>query len=155
VLFGDRRASYYETVCGGCGAGPGFHGTSAVHSHMTNTRITDPELIEHRHPVRVERFAVRRGSGGDGEFRGGDGVVREIRFLEPMSLSLLSQHRGTGPAGLEGGGPGRPGTQRLIRAGGELEQGLAAIDSVEVGPGDLLVLETPGGGGFGAPRSEP
>jgi len=150
VLFGDARRSYYETVCGGCGAGPGFHGPSAVHSHMTNTRITDPELIEHRHPVRVERFAVRRGSGGAGRFRGGDGVVREIRFLAPSTLSVLSQHRRCGPEGLAGGGPGAPGAQWVVRASGERVD-LGAIDSAEVGPGDLLVLETPGGGGYGTP----
>ncbi|MBW2276178.1 MAG: hydantoinase B/oxoprolinase family protein, partial [Deltaproteobacteria bacterium] len=152
LLFGDARRSYYETVCGGCGAGPGFVGASAVHSHMTNTRITDPELIEHRYPVRVERFAVRRGSGGKGRFRGGDGVVREIRFLAPLTLSVLSQHRSAGPAGLAGGGPGRPGAQWVIRATGERVD-LGAVDSIEVGPDDLLVLETPGGGGYGDPDS--
>jgi 5-oxoprolinase (ATP-hydrolysing) len=155
VLFGDARRSYYETICGGCGAGPGFHGTSAVHSHMTNTLITDPEVIEHRHPVRIERFAVRRGSGGAGRHRGGDGVVREIRFLEPLTLSVLSQHRNAGPAGLRGGAAGSPGSQRVVRAKGDGSQALAAIDSTEVGPGDLLVIETPGGGGYGDPGGEP
>jgi 5-oxoprolinase (ATP-hydrolysing) len=153
VLFGDERQSYYETVCGGCGAGPGFHGASAVHSHMTNTRITDPELIEHRHPVRVERFSVRRGSGGAGLFRGGDGAVREIRFLAPLTLSVLSQHRSRGPAGLEGGAAGLPGAQWVVRASGERDE-LGAVDAAEVGPGDLLVLETPGGGGYGEPGSD-
>jgi 5-oxoprolinase (ATP-hydrolysing) len=148
VSFGSADFGYYETVCGGCGAGPGFHGQSAVHSHMTNTRITDPEVVEQRYPVRIERFALRRGSGGPGRFRGGDGVVREIRFLEPMSLSILSQHRREGPYGLEGGGPGRPGRQRLVRADGAVEE-LQAIDGREVGAGDRLLLETPGGGGFG------
>jgi 5-oxoprolinase (ATP-hydrolysing) len=150
VTFGTSEFGYYETVCGGCGAGPGFPGASAVHSHMTNTRITDPEVIEQRHPVRVERFAIRRGSGGDGAFPGGDGVVREILFLEPMSLSILSQHRREGPYGLEGGGAGQPGRQRLLRAGGD-EERLGAIDGREVRPGDRLVIETPGGGGYGAP----
>ncbi|MCG6923304.1 MAG: hydantoinase B/oxoprolinase family protein, partial [Acidobacteria bacterium] len=155
VAFGTSEFGYYETICGGCGAGPGFHGASAVHSHMTNTRITDPEIIEQRHPVRLERFAIRRGSGGEGEFRGGDGVVREIRFGAPMSLSILSQHRREGPYGLEGGGPGRPGRQRLERATGGREE-LGAIDGREVGPGDRLVIETPGGGGYGrADRSHP
>lgn len=148
VAFGNAAASYYETVCGGCGAGPGFHGASAVHSHMTNTRITDVELIEHRYPVRVERFAVRRGSGGAGRFRGGDGVVREICFLAPFSLSILSQHRSDGPSGMAGGEPGRPGSQRITRATGE-KLVLAAIDTCRVNPGDRLVLETPGGGGYG------
>jgi 5-oxoprolinase (ATP-hydrolysing) len=148
VSFGTSSFGYYETVCGGAGAGPGFHGQSAVHTHMTNTRITDPEILEQRHPVRVERFALRRGSGGEGRFRGGDGVVREIRFLEKMSLSILSQHRREGPYGLEGGAPGLPGRQRLLRADGRAED-LEAIDGREVGPGDRLVLETPGGGGYG------
>ncbi len=150
VTFGTSDFGYYETICGGCGAGPGFPGASAVHSHMTNTRITDPEIIEQRHPVRLERFAIRRGSGGEGEFRGGDGVIREVRFGAPMSLSILSQHRREGPYGLAGGGPGRPGHQRLERATGETEE-LGAIDGREVRPGDLLVIETPGGGGYGRP----
>jgi 5-oxoprolinase (ATP-hydrolysing) len=148
VSFGTSDFGYYETVCGGCGAGPGFHGQSAVHSHMTNTRITDPEIVEQRYPVRIERFAIRRGSGGEGRFRGGDGVVRETRFLEAMSLSILSQHRREGPYGLEGGEPGLPGSQRLVRADGRVEE-LGAIDGREVGPGDRLILETPGGGGYG------
>jgi 5-oxoprolinase (ATP-hydrolysing) len=150
VLFGTRDFGYYETVAGGCGAGPGFHGASAVHSHMTNTRITDPEVLEHRYPVRLERFAVRRGSGGRGRFRGGDGVVRETTFLAPMSLSIVSQHRRAGPYGMEGGEPGLPGAQRVVRAGGEVVT-LGAVDGCEVEPGDRLILETPGGGGWGAP----
>jgi 5-oxoprolinase (ATP-hydrolysing) len=150
VSFGTSDFGYYETVGGGCGAGPGFSGASAVHSHMTNTRITDPEILERRYPVRLERFAIRRGSGGEGRFRGGDGVIRELRFLAPMSLSILSQHRREGPYGLEGGTAGRPGRQRLVRADGRVEE-LEAIDGREVRPGDLLVLETPGGGGWGAP----
>jgi 5-oxoprolinase (ATP-hydrolysing) len=148
VSFGTSDFGYYETVCGGCGAGPGFHGQSAVHTHMTNTRITDPEVVEQRYPVRIERFAIRRGSGGEGRFRGGDGVVRETRFLEAMSLSILSQHRGEGPYGLEGGAAGLPGRQRLVRTDGRTEA-LDAIDGREVGPGDRLILETPGGGGYG------
>jgi 5-oxoprolinase (ATP-hydrolysing) len=130
------------------GAGPGFDGASAVHSHMTNTRITDPEVLEHRYPVRLERFAVRRGSGGAGRFRGGDGVVRELTFLEPVALSILSQHRVEDPYPLCGGQPGSPGTQSVIRVGGEVER-LAAIDGSDLAPGDRLVLETPGGGGWG------
>jgi 5-oxoprolinase (ATP-hydrolysing) len=155
VLFGNDRFGFYETVCGGAGAGPGWDGASAVHTHMTNTRITDPELLEHRYPVRLERFAVRRGSGGAGRRRGGDGVVRELTFLEPMSLSLLTQHRVEAPYGAAGGGPGQPGRQRLVRAaGGEVEE-LAPIAGCEVAPGDRLVLETPGGGGWGAPADSP
>jgi 5-oxoprolinase (ATP-hydrolysing) len=154
VSFGTSRFGYYETVCGGCGAGPGFHGQSAVHTHMTNTRITDPEVVEQRYPVRIERFAVRRGSGGEGRFRGGDGVVRETRFLQAMSLSILSQHRREGPYGLEGGAPGLPGRNQLVRADGRTEV-LEAIDGREVGPGDRLVLETPGGGGYGRASPAP
>jgi 5-oxoprolinase (ATP-hydrolysing) len=151
LLFGNPRFGYYETVCGGAGAGPGFHGASAVHTHMTNTRITDPEILEHRYPVRLERFAVRRGSGGAGRFRGGDGAVRELTFLEPMSLSLLTQHRVEAPYGLDGGRPGQTGRQRLVRVSGEVEE-LASVDAREVGAGDRLVLETPGGGGWGSPE---
>jgi 5-oxoprolinase (ATP-hydrolysing) len=148
LLFGNPRFGFYETVCGGAGAGPGFAGASAVHTHMTNTRITDPEVLEHRYPVRLDRFALRPGSGGEGRWRGGDGAVREITFLEPMSLSLLSQHRVERPYGVEGGEPGQTGRQRLVRATGEVEE-LASIDGRDVGPGDRLILETPGGGGWG------
>jgi 5-oxoprolinase (ATP-hydrolysing) len=121
---------------------------------MTNTRITDPEILESRYPVRLERFAVRRGSGGAGAHRGGDGAVRQIRFLAPMSLSILSQHRGQGPPGMAGGLPGAPGRQVIRRAGGAQET-LAAVDAAGVGPGDTLVLETPGGGGWGRLHSGP
>ncbi len=119
VLFGNDRFGYYETICGGCGAGQGFNGADAVHHHMTNTRITDPEIMEHRYPVRLERFGIRKGSGGKGDFKGGDGVIREIRFLEKVELSLLTQRRKSGPYGLEGGSAGKPGQQQLIRAGGQ------------------------------------
>ncbi|HSK78991.1 MAG TPA: hydantoinase B/oxoprolinase family protein [Thermoanaerobaculia bacterium] len=148
LLFGNDRFGFYETVCGGAGAGPGFAGASAVHTHMTNTRITDPEVLEHRYPVRLERFAIRGGSGGEGRFRGGDGAVRELTFLAPMSLSLLSQHRVEVPYGMAGGAPGAPGRQRLVRASGEVEE-LASVDGREVEAGDRLILETPGGGGWG------
>ena len=116
--------------------------------YSATLRITDPELLERRYPVRLERFAIRRGSGGRGEHQGGDGAVRELTFLEPMSLSILSQHRTEGPYGLAGGEPGAPGSQRLVRADGRIEV-LGSIDAAEVGPGDRLVLETPGGGGYG------
>ncbi|HET7232735.1 MAG TPA: hydantoinase B/oxoprolinase family protein [Longimicrobium sp.] len=149
TLWGTGRFGYYETVCGGSGAGPRWHGASAVHTHMTNTRITDPEVVEHRYPVRIERFAVRAGSGGKGRNRGGDGAVRETVFLEPASLSILAQHRASGPYGVDGGAPGAPGTQRVIRANGEVVE-LRGIDACEVAPGDRLVMETPGGGGWGA-----
>jgi 5-oxoprolinase (ATP-hydrolysing) len=148
VLFGNACFGYYETVCGGAGAGPGFDGASAVHTHMTNTRITDPELLEHRYPVRLERFAVRPGSGGRGRHRGGDGVVRELTFLAPVSLSLLTQHRVEAPYGVAGGEPGERGRQRLVRAAGEVVE-LAPVAACEAEPGDRLILETPGGGGWG------
>ncbi|HYU34898.1 MAG TPA: hydantoinase B/oxoprolinase family protein [Thermoanaerobaculia bacterium] len=155
VLFGNARFGYYETVCGGSGAGPGFHGASAVHTHMTNTRITDPEVLEHRYPVRLERFAIRRGSGGAGHWRGGDGAVRELTFLDAVSLSLLTQHRVERPYGGEGGASGLPGRQRLVRASGEVVE-LVSIAGCEAGPGDRLVLETPGGGGWGeSPQQGP
>ena len=148
VIFGNERFGYYETLGGGCGAGPGFAGASAVHSHMTNTRITDPEILEQRYPVRVERFAVRHGSGGAGRYYGGDGLIRELRFLEPASLSVLTQHRQVAPYGLDGGEPGAKGRQRVLRASGEVVH-LGSIDGCEVQPGDRLLIETPGGGGYG------
>ena len=148
LIFGNERFGYYETIGGGAGAGDGFHGASAVHTHMTNTRITDPEILEHRYPVRVERFAVRRGSGGAGRFRGGDGIVRELLFLEPAQLSIVSQHRTVAPYGLKGGADGTPGEQRVIRADGTTLE-LGPVDGCDVAPGDRLVIETPGGGGFG------
>jgi 5-oxoprolinase (ATP-hydrolysing) len=150
VLFGNDRFGYYETVGGGTGAGPGFHGESAVQCHMTNTRITDVEIIERRYPVRVERFAVRAGSGGRGRWRGGDGAVREIVFLAPLALSILAQHRRVAPYGMAGGGPGLPGAQRIVRASGEV-LALDPIASCDVAPDDRLILETPGGGGWGRP----
>jgi len=148
VLFGTSDFGYYETVGGGAGAGPGFDGASGVHTHMTNTRITDPEVLEHTYPVRLTRFALRPGSGGEGRWRGGDGLVREYLFEAPMTLSLLTQHRVTGPFGLEGGEPGLPGRQRLLRTDGTVVD-LAASGGGPIAPGDRLVLETPGGGGFG------
>jgi 5-oxoprolinase (ATP-hydrolysing) len=151
VLWGTDRFGYYETVCGGSGAGPGWNGAGPVHTHMTNTRITDPEVVEHRYPVRVERFAVRAGSGGAGRWRGGDGAVRETVFMEPMSLSVLTQHRAEGPYGVDGGLSGAPGRQRVLRAAGDTLE-LGSVDGCEVAPGDRLVLETPGGGGWGAPE---
>jgi 5-oxoprolinase (ATP-hydrolysing) len=153
TLFGNEHFGYYETVCGGTGAGPGFAGASAVHSHMTNTRITDPEILEVRYPVRLERFAIRPNSAGLGQFQGGNGVVREITFLADMTLSIISQHRTEGPFGLNGGSPGRPGKQWVVRADGSV-QPLAAVDGCAVRKGDRLVLHTPGGGGFGKPQQD-
>ncbi|HXV76761.1 MAG TPA: hydantoinase B/oxoprolinase family protein, partial [Candidatus Polarisedimenticolaceae bacterium] len=150
VIFGNASFGYYETIGGGCGAGPGFDGASAVHSHMTNTRITDPEVVEHRYPVRLERFAVRPDSGGAGFHRGGDGLVREFLFLDEVELSLLTQHRNQAPYGMQGGQAGRTGAQRVIRANGETLE-LGAVDGCSIRRGDRLIVETPGGGGWGVP----
>ncbi len=152
-LFGNQRFGYYETIGGGAGAGTGFHGRSGVHQHMTNTRITDPEELEFRYPVRLLRFTLRAGSGGEGRWRGGDGIIREVEFLEPMQVTLLSQHRVVAPYGLQGGRPGRPGRQLLIRQNGTVEP-LSGVDSAEVQPGDRMVIETPGGGGMGEPEEQ-
>jgi len=148
VLFGNSRFGYYETVCGGAGAGAEFDGASAVHTHMTNTAITDVEVLELHYPVRLERFAVRRGSGGRGAHRGGDGVVRELLFLDDLSLSVLGQHRLERPYGLDGGGDGVAGRVRVRRSDGREEE-LSPVDEREVSRGDRLILETPGGGGWG------
>ncbi|MEM6457031.1 MAG: hydantoinase B/oxoprolinase family protein [Acidobacteriota bacterium] len=153
VLFGTDHFGYYETVCGGTGAGPGFRGASGVHSHMTNTRITDPEVLETRYPVRLERFALRRGSGGAGRGRGGDGNERGRQFGAPVAVSLLSEHRVEAPYGVDGGAPGARGRQRLVRADGSVEP-LGGDASIEVAAGDRLWLETPGGGGWGAPIAD-
>ncbi|MFQ5587737.1 MAG: hydantoinase B/oxoprolinase family protein [Nitrospiria bacterium] len=145
--FGNARHQYYETLCGGAGAGPGFHGASAVHTHMTNSRLTDPEVLESRFPVRVERFEIRHGSGGRGQFHGGDGVRRAIRFLEPMRLSILSNRRDIPPFGLSGGTSGATGRNWIKRQDGSVTP-LSACDETDAVPGDLFVIETPGGGGF-------
>lgn len=150
LSFGDGMHQYYETLCGGTGAGPGFPGTSAVHSHMTNSRLTDPEVLELNFPVRVESFGIRRGSGGRGRWQGGDGVVRCLRFLAPMQADLLALRRRVAPFGLGGGGPGLPGRQWIERQDGSV-QPLAGIAGFHLQAGDLLHLETPGGGGYGEP----
>ncbi|MEV7018604.1 hydantoinase B/oxoprolinase family protein [Streptomyces sp. NPDC093991] len=150
VTFGNARHQYYETVASGSGAGHGHPGAPVVQTHMTNSRLTDPEILEWRLPVRLEEFAVRRGSGGAGRWRGGDGAVRRIRFLEPMTVSTLSQHRRVPPYGMAGGAPGATGANRIERADGTVTP-LAGSDSADVGPGDVLVIETPGGGGYGPP----
>jgi 5-oxoprolinase (ATP-hydrolysing) len=148
--FGDATRQYYETLCGGAGATATAPGASAVHTHMTNSRLTDPEILERRFPVRLERFAVRRGSGGAGAMAGGDGVVRRIRFLEPTTANLLSTHREHPPRGLAGGGDAAPGAQRLIRADGSV-QALPGCFALAIQPGEAIEIDTPGGGGFGAP----
>ncbi len=148
-LFGDATRQYYETICGGTGAGPGFDGVSAIQTHMTNTRMTDPEVLELRYPVRLEHFGIRRGSGGAGKWHGGDGAIRRIRFLEPMTAVIVSSRRNVAPFGLEGGADGAPGRQWTERADGTIEP-LTGTDSAELRPGDAVTIETPGGGGYGA-----
>ncbi|MEG3093051.1 hydantoinase B/oxoprolinase family protein [Sphingomonas sp. PB1R3] len=147
-LFGNERYQYYETICGGAGAGPGFDGASAVHTHMTNTRITDPEILELRYPVRLDRFAIRRGSGGQGATQGGDGVIRSITALEAMTATIVASRRTIAPFGLAGGGDGSTGVQHVQRADGT-SQALAGVDQVALEAGDCLTIQTPGGGGFG------
>ncbi len=148
-LFGGAGFGYYETIAGGSGAGEGYDGASALHTHMTNTAITDPEIIEQRYPVRLRQFAIRRGSGGAGEWRGGNGVVREFEFLEKLTVSLLTQHRIEAPYGDNGGLPGQTGQQRLVRDG--VESRLEGCTSFDVLPGDRVIIETPGAGGWGVP----
>ncbi|MCX4879392.1 hydantoinase B/oxoprolinase family protein [Streptomyces sp. NBC_00847] len=154
VTFGNERHQYYETVASGSGAGEGFPGAPVVQTHMTNSRLTDPEVLEWRLPVRVDEFAVRYGSGGAGRWHGGDGAVRRIRFHEPMTVSTLSQHRRVPPYGMAGGEPGALGANRVEHADGTVTA-LGGSDSAEVGPDDVLVIETPGGGGYGLPSSHP
>jgi 5-oxoprolinase (ATP-hydrolysing) len=156
--FGNQTYQYYETISGGSGAGifhasdalRGFDGTDAVQTHMTNSRLTDPEVLEWRFPVLLESFAIRRGSGGAGRWRGGNGAIRRVRFLEPMTAAILSGHRRIAPYGMAGGSPGEVGHNRLCRADGS-EKELGACDQIEMKPGDSLVIETPGGGGYGKP----
>ncbi len=146
--FGDARYQYYETIAGGSGAGDGFNGVDAVQTHMTNSRLTDPEVLEWRYPVRLESHLIRTGSGGAGHWRGGNGAIRRIRFLAPMTASILSNNRIHAPFGAAGGGAGRQGSNRVERADGEIVA-LGHIASVEMAAGDVFVVETPGGGGFG------
>ncbi len=148
--FGNTRYQHYETICGGAGAGEGFDGADAVHTHMTNSRLTDPEVLESRFPVELEAFAIRRGSGGDGRWRGGDGVVRRVRFLEPMTASLLANRHRAAPFGLAGGNDGRRGRAWVERRDGTRVP-VVGTGTIEVDAGDAFVLETPGGGGFGDP----
>jgi N-methylhydantoinase B/oxoprolinase/acetone carboxylase alpha subunit len=146
--FGNERHQYYETICGGAGAGPGFNGASAVHTHMTNSRLTDPEVLEFRYPVLLRRFMIRARSGGSGAFNGGDGVIREIEFREDMDAGILSTRRVTLPFGIAGGEAGQPGRNAIRRANGAVEE-LGGCAMIHVSPGDAFVVETPGGGGYG------
>ncbi|ALO07004.1 5-oxoprolinase Methylhydantoinases A, B [Streptomyces venezuelae] len=150
VTFGNARVQYYETVASGSGAGDGFDGADAVQTHMTNSRLTDPEVLEWRHPVRVDSFAVREDGGGRGRWHGGHGVERRIRFLEPMTVALLTGHRRVPPYGMAGGEPGALGENLVERADGTVEH-LGGAATTEMGPGDVLVVRTPGGGGYGPP----
>jgi N-methylhydantoinase B len=146
--FGNEQYQYYETICGGSGAGIDFEGTDGVHSHMTNSRLTDPEVLESRYPVQVESFSLRPDSGGKGKHSGGNGVIRRIRFNETMTANILSNHRFVPPFGLNGGGAGKVGRNWIQRRNGT-EENLDFPATVEMEPGDVFVIETPGGGGFG------
>jgi len=152
VTFGNERYQYYETVCGGSGAGPDFDGTSAVHTHMTNSRLTDPEILEWRFPVLLESFEIRAHSGGAGRHKGGDGTRRRLRFLEEMQVAILSNHRVVPPYGVAGGHAGERGRNWVERTDGSLHE-MTGTDQTTMGPGDVFVLETPSGGGFGPPAS--
>jgi len=152
--FGNAQYQYYETISGGSGAGPDFDGASVVQTHMTNSRLTDPEVLEWRFPVRLESYAIRRGSGGAGRHRGGDGAVRRVRFLEPMTAVMLANHRRIAPFGVAGGLPGAVGrnwVERATEGEGAVREEYGATFAVAMEAGDLFVVETPGGGGFGPP----
>jgi 5-oxoprolinase (ATP-hydrolysing) len=146
--FGNEHYQYYETIAGGSGAGPDHDGTSAVQTHMTNSRLTDPEILETRLPVRLDQFAIRRGSGGAAAHHGGDGVVRAVTFLEPMRANILANRRRVPPRGIKGGADAQPGRNWVERVDGTVEM-LSATAYAEVQPGDRFVIETPGGGGYG------
>jgi 5-oxoprolinase (ATP-hydrolysing) len=148
LTFGNARYQYYETICGGSGAGATFDGCDAVHTHMTNSRLTDPEVLEWRFPILLESFQIRRGSGGAGAHRGGDGAVRRLRFLETMTASILSGHRRVPPYGMAGGEPGQVGRNTVERADGSIDE-LGPTAETPMNPGDVFVIETPGGGGYG------
>jgi 5-oxoprolinase (ATP-hydrolysing) len=147
--FGNERYQYYETIAGGAGAGPDFDGASGVQTHMTNSRLTDPEVLETRFPVLLREFSIRRGSGGAGLHRGGDGLVRRVEFREAMTAAVLSNHRRVAPFGLAGGAAGAPGRNSIRRSGAATSETLAATFGLAVEPGDEVQVETPGGGGFG------
>jgi 5-oxoprolinase (ATP-hydrolysing) len=150
--FGNARYQYYETICSGSPAGPGFPGTDAVHTHMTNTRLTDPEVLELRYPVLLEDFHIRTGSGGHGQWNAGDGVRRTIRFLETMECTILSGHRIVPPFGLAGGGPGQVGENWVRRKDGRMER-LKGCDAITVDAGEAVIIQTPTAGGYGPPET--
>jgi 5-oxoprolinase (ATP-hydrolysing) len=151
--FGNDRYQYYETISGGSGAGPGFAGTDVVQTHMTNSRLTDPEVLEFRFPVRLDAYEIRQGSGGSGQWPGGCGGVRRVRFLEPMTAGILSNGRKVPAFGMAGGGCGALGINRVERADGSVEV-LDHIGSTQMGVNDVFVIETPGGGGYGNPSHQ-
>jgi len=146
--FGNDEVQYYETICGGAGAGPGFDGSDAVHTHMTNSRMTDPEVFEQNFPVIVESFSIRPDSGGAGKWRGGNGTIRKIRFTEPVEAAILANHRRIAPFGLDGGASAKTGITRIILADGS-EESLSGTATVQLKKDDTFVIETPGGGGYG------
>ena len=146
--FGNDTHQYYETIAGGAGAGPGFDGASVIQTHMTNSRLTDPEIFETRFPVLLEEFSIRRGSGGAGAHHGGDGATRRVRFLEEMTACILANRRRVAPFGMAGGEPGGLGSATIERADGSVER-LGSTAKVDMHAGDVFVIETPGGGGFG------
>jgi 5-oxoprolinase (ATP-hydrolysing) len=146
--FGDGQHQYYETIAGGSGAGPDFDGTDAVQTHMTNSRLTDPEVLEWRFPVRLDAFSIRRGSGGAGRHKGGDGVERRVRFLTSMTANILANHRVIAPFGMKGGQAAQPGNNWIERADGTIEH-FGATHTAQLDKDDVFVIQTPGGGGFG------
>jgi len=148
--FGNARYQYYETICSGSPAGPGFPGTDAVHTHMTNTRLTDPEILEFRFPVLLEDFHIRKGSGGRGRWNAGDGIIRTIRFLEKMECTILSGHRRVKPFGLAGGGDGGVGANSVRRLDGRVDK-LDGCDATIIDAGEAIVIQTPTAGGYGPP----
>jgi 5-oxoprolinase (ATP-hydrolysing) len=152
VNFGNDKYQYYETICSGSAAGPGFPGTDAVHTHMTNTRLTDPEILEFRYPVVLEDFHIRKGSGGKGKWNAGDGIRRTIRFLEKMDCTLLTGHRIVPPFGLAGGENGQPGQNSVRRNDGRIEK-LKGCDATTIDAGEAIIIQTPTAGGYGKPGS--
>ena len=149
--FGNDSFQYYETICGGAGAGHGFNGSNAVHTHMTNTRLTDPEVLETRYPVLLKLFKIKRGSGGNGKWRGGDGIERQITCLEKMDVSILSGRRIVAPQGLNGGSNGLTGKNMIQRQNGSYEE-LSGSTQFECHPYETIIIETPSGGGYGKPN---
>ena len=147
-FWGNHQYQYYETLCGGAGATPRAKGCDAVHTHMTNSRLTDPEVLEHRFPVILEDFSIRQNSGGKGRYSGGNGVTRKLRFLQPMTATLLTGHRKIPPYGMAGGEPGKVGINQVIRANSNTEE-LGTSAEVSLNKNDIILIKTPGGGGFG------